>query len=233
MGIVTMGVPEEITLELARLAGATVFVETGTYHGGTPRWAARHFRKVYTIEKAESLYRQHHAELRQLGNVEPLLGDSRDRLPKIVAELAGERAIYWLDGHWSGGETAGADDPCPLLDELKILADRGQDVILIDDARLFLSQHYKPFVPGQWPTIAEVARVLGGNGPPRFIQIIHDIIFAVPAAGPAKDRLVAYSQEQSPPFWNSIAEYLKDRRRGVVRRLLKNARRLFQGTNMA
>ena len=95
-----------------------VFIESGTFHGGTTRWASRHFGTVHTIERARSLYDLHSNELKQTKGVNAHFGDSRDVLPIIVDGLKDERAVFWLDGHWSGGTTAGAQDECPLLGEL-------------------------------------------------------------------------------------------------------------------
>ncbi len=44
-----------------------------------------------------------------LANVEFVLGDSREVLPRIVAGL-GEPVMFWLDGHYSGDDTAGSGD---------------------------------------------------------------------------------------------------------------------------
>lgn len=46
-----------------------------------------------------------------------------------------ENGVFWLDGHWSGGFTAGEADECPLLGELNSLCARTHDIVLIDDAR--------------------------------------------------------------------------------------------------
>ena len=69
MGIYTMGPHREAMLELAALAGARVFVETGTYKGKTTRWAASHFDTVHTIEKAKPFYDRYAPELNQVGNI--------------------------------------------------------------------------------------------------------------------------------------------------------------------
>ena len=47
MGIATMGIPREIVLELAQISSASTFVETGTYQGGTTKWAAGQFEVVH------------------------------------------------------------------------------------------------------------------------------------------------------------------------------------------
>ena len=46
MGIIELGIPRKIVLELAKLAGATQFVETGTLAGITSKCAAEHFELV-------------------------------------------------------------------------------------------------------------------------------------------------------------------------------------------
>jgi len=205
VGIMTSGIPEVITLALADLNGAKVFVESGTYLGATTRWASRHFERVFTIERAPSLYEQHSAELRRLDGVTPLLGDSRDVLPSVINEIGPRRAVYWLDGHWSGGPTAGEDDECPLLGELSCLAGRQDDIVLIDDARLFLSSPPRPHKAESWPTIDEVIRALGLGGRVPFIQVCEDVIFAVPNREPVRGYLRDYARSRSQAFWESFS----------------------------
>lgn len=205
MGIVTCGIPAEIALELARLGNATAFVETGTYLGGTTRWAAQHFASVYTIERAEVLYAQQSGELSKLAGVRPLLGDSRTVLPRVVAGLGGQKAMFWLDGHWSGGHTAGADAECPILDELSALANRDGDIILIDDARLFLCAPPKPHRPSEWPTICDIVDALRAFRSRPCVQIVDDVIFAVPDRDPLKGHLIRYAQQRADLFWQTVA----------------------------
>jgi hypothetical protein len=218
MGIVNMGVPQEITIELARLNKSTVFVETGTFRGGTTKWASKHFKSVHTIEQAESLYNLHSQELSQIQGVTPYLGDSRIILPKILQEVGDQRLVLWLDGHWSGGETAGQDDPCPLLGELACLAGRQHDIILIDDARLFLSAPPSPQKPGKWPTIVDVISVLQASGTP-FVQIVDDVIIVVPNEDVLKNCLVEHAQTQSNLFWG---KFKKRQRRNQFKYRLRN-----------
>ena len=204
MGIVTSGIPGEITLELAALTGARVFIETGTYQGKTTKWASQYFESVYTIERAENLYRQYSPELSLLAGVRPVPGDSREVLPGILEEVAQREAVVWLDGHWSGGDTAGAADECPLLDELACLAGRDRDIILIDDARLFLCAPPRPHAPSQWPTISYVTAMFSKFKRQPFVQIVDDVIFAIPDEAPAKNCLVQYAQTRSDMFWRTF-----------------------------
>jgi hypothetical protein len=199
-----MGIPKEIVIALAKINNSTVFVETGTFHGETTKWASDYFEAAHTIERAESLYRMHRDELAGIRGVTPHLGDSRTILPKILNVIGARRAIFWLDGHWSGGETSGANDECPLLDELACLADRTDDIILIDDARLFLSVPPSPHDPGHWPTILDISAVLVHSSRLPFVQVFDDVIFIVPDKPELQQLLTDYSRRRSSAFWEQF-----------------------------
>ena len=48
------------------------------------------------------------------------------------------RKLFWLDAHYSGGETAHAALQTPIVKEIDIvLKDNPKNIILIDDARCF------------------------------------------------------------------------------------------------
>lgn len=209
MGVVTQGIPQQIVIELARLNGSTIFVETGTFHGSTTRWASNNFEIVHTIEREESLYSLHSNELAKIKGVTPYLGDSRDILPRIVKGVRGERVVYWLDGHWSGAGTAGEHDECPLLDELACLSSRTEDIILIDDARLFLCAPPLPHNPSQWPTISDIVNLLPASTNKPLVQIVDDVIFIVPNENVLKNCLIGYAQERSNHFWEQFKKLQK------------------------
>lgn len=197
MGTVSFGVPSEITLALSRLNSVKTFVETGTFRGGTTRWAAAHFEKVFTIERAPTIYELNAPDLGRFPNVTALLGDSRRVLPEIVSALGDQPAVFWLDGHWSGADTAGESDECPLLGELAALSGRHEDIILIDDARLFLSAPPRPHNPTEWPGVCEIVEALGRHCGKPFVQIIDDVIFAVPSKEQMRICLVEYAQARA------------------------------------
>ena len=112
-----------------------VFIEGGTYYGSTALWASDHFDKVVTVELSPALHEIAKAKINRQ-NILFLQGDTREVFKSISPSLVC-RAIFWLDSHWSGGETAGEDSECPLLDELSILLDHDCiQLMLIDDARL-------------------------------------------------------------------------------------------------
>jgi len=201
MGIIDLGIPRKIVLELTKLAGATQFVETGTLAGVTSKWASEYFEAVYTIELSKKFYDQYSDGLRVLKNVKPYLGDSRDVLPTVLMEIGDKKTVFWLDGHWSVGETAGEEDECPILGELNLIAKRKGDIILIDDARFFLSAAHKPLNPDKWPTISELVKLLDTPDNKRYIQVIDDVIYAVPYDEIIKPHLTEYAAVQSAKFW--------------------------------
>lgn len=206
--MVDFGVPEKIVLALAEAQDCSVFVEAGTYEGKTARWAAQHFSQVYTIENSPELYERYAAALCALPSVQALYGDSRDRLPTVLLEIGQKRAIHWLDSHWFGGETGGGEhDQCPLLEELIILGDREQDIILIDDARLFLAAPPMPHRPERWPSILDVMAVLLAKGRRPFVQVVDDVIFVVPDEPKLREILTRYAKRRNNLFWQSYANW--------------------------
>ena len=77
--------------------------------------------------------------------------------------------------------TAGETDECPVLDELRALAEgHPDDCVLIDDARLFVEPPPPPHKPDQWPSLDEVVVAIRATRPAHQVEVHHDIIVAVP-----------------------------------------------------
>lgn len=174
MGMVQFGAPKEAISFLRDAMALTTLVEGGTYQGGTAKWAAENFDQVVTIENSPEMHRLASKNLEAIPNVLLLAGDTRQHLPELVAQR--DNLIYWLDAHWSGGQTYGQDDECPLLHELEIIfAHDRNHVILIDDARLFLAPPPSPHRREHWPTLLEVTRAL----PDDWDCLCHDDVLAI------------------------------------------------------
>lgn len=180
MGTVRMGPPTDLILKLGQEFSVKNFVETGTFQGGTSKWAASHFDQVTTIENSRLIYDQTVANLGYISNIKFLFGNSRDVLREVVPGLQSP-ALFWLDGHWCGGESYGAQDECPLIDELEILNESPfEHFLLIDDARLFLSPPPLPHQIKAWPSIADIVNTIQAKAPNKYIVIFEDVIIAVP-----------------------------------------------------
>jgi len=128
----------EMLLDYQKRHGLQLLVETGTFKGDTVEAMRREFRKVYSIELAEKFHQEAQRRFAGVANVELHQGDSGKVMPRIVAKLDAP-TLFWLDGHYSGGDTAQGDLNCPVWGELEaIFGGMTQPfVVLIDDARCF------------------------------------------------------------------------------------------------
>jgi hypothetical protein len=161
-------------LDHADRFGTRVLVETGTYEGEMVRKCARSFEKVFTIELDPGYAARARRRLARFANVEIVEGDSARRMPEVLARVR-QPALFWLDGHWSGGNTARGDKDTPLLEELAAIEKHGVQghVILIDDARCLGS--------GDYPTLAALTeRALRVPGIER-VEVADDIVRCTPA----------------------------------------------------
>ena len=114
-----------------------ILIETGTYNGEMVEAQRSNFKMVYSIELSNHLYINAYKRFADFKNVIILQGDSAEWLTTLVSVLT-EPALFWLDAHYSGGNTAMGDSPCPLLGELdSIINSPFAHGILIDDARCF------------------------------------------------------------------------------------------------
>jgi len=153
------------------------FVETGTLEGHTAALVAEIIPVVHTIEISRSMYDKATPECRKSSRITRHLGSSVDVIPQILPSLVGP-TLWYLDGHWSGmGPKLGTE--CPVIDELVLLRFRPQDVIVIDDARLFDAPPPPPHDPAQWPSTTEV--VAAARAPGRHIARFLDSLIASPS----------------------------------------------------
>ncbi len=222
-----MSCPRSLCLELRDRFGIETFVETGTYLADTALWASDQFKNVYSIERSPIFYAAARDRFKTRSNITFLNGDAGERIGEIPS-LSSAPAIFWLDAHWSGNDTAGEGDECPLAEELShINAVEIEHFILIDDARLFLAPPPAPHRPEQWPTIEELMSLLNPEGKRRHVIVKNDVVIAVPP--PAKDVLVEHARSRpddgrAQPFVDSAQRALSRLRFSLWAARQKNAR---------
>jgi len=214
MGLIHPGVPQNLVVRLTKEFNIATFVETGTHKGNTAVWASEIFPKVITIEASELWYQKTSERLAPLSNIAARLGASAEVLPEVIAGLNAP-ALFWLDAHWSGRQTAGADSQCPLLGEIAAINASALDhFILIDDARLFLSPPEPPHDVDQWPEIGAILAALNATRP-KYTVVFEDAIIAVPPA--ARRSVQAYCLEKMAAVKNrSFLEKAVDKVRRAV-----------------
>ena len=125
-----------------------VFVETGTYTGHMVLSMLDKFEKVFSIELDKMLYQKAVANFCGYKHVQILQGESDKVLKKLLPDIKSS-CLFWLDAHYSGGQTAKADSETPIMHELEcilthFLAD--QHILLIDDARCFNGTNDYPHI---------------------------------------------------------------------------------------
>lgn len=138
---------------VARRTGARILLETGTFKGVTARRCAPHFEKVFTIELDAALAARSRDWLASCRNVSLIEGDANTEALRVLDEEAVSDVLVFLDGHFSGGETAHGNEAEPAVRILEALAKRTDRIaaVIIDDFREFGS------APG-WPTKWQLVR---------------------------------------------------------------------------
>lgn len=113
------------------------FIETGTLDGETIFELEPYFNKLYTIEYSEKYYSS--TKNRYKGDkIDFILGDSSIVFETLLPTIT-DRCIFFLDGHWSGGDTGKSSKDCPLIEEITNIYNlfKYSAIIIIDDYRLF------------------------------------------------------------------------------------------------
>jgi len=134
-------------------------IETGTCLGYSTQDLTQYFKTVHTVEIQEPLYRAAKEKFASNPNIHCHNGDSVSVL-KHLASIVKERAVFYLDAHWSGDNSVdwnesrwkgypvetgcrGVDkrpeNQNPLHEELKVIMENyNQEVIVyIDDMDKF------------------------------------------------------------------------------------------------
>lgn len=163
-------VKQRTVAEYQQKYGCLTLVETGTYLGDMVEAQKKRFKKIISIELAVNLFEKAKKKFKNEKKVIIVQGDSGKILPNILENLDGP-AIFWLDGHFSGGITAKGDKECPIFEELDAIfnATRFNHILLIDDARCFNGE-------GDYPTIEKLTEYVRNKNEKYQVEVKHDII---------------------------------------------------------
>jgi hypothetical protein len=142
-----------------------LFIETGTFKGDTLAAMAQHGLRGISIELSQVLFERAKSRFAGRNGITVLHGDSGEVLPPLVAGLT-EPALFWLDGHYSAGQTAHGALASPISAEIQAILDSPVPghVVLIDDAHEFTGQ-------GGYPEIGRFLTSIAEHG--RFSAYVH------------------------------------------------------------
>lgn len=154
--------------------GYNILIETGTFFGEMIDAQRKNFKQIYSVELDSTFHSNARKKFAPYKHITLIQGDSGKELFKLVPGLKGP-AIFWLDGHFSGGNTAMGDTFCPVMNELTAIFNSNlhKNIILIDDARDFTG------VDG-YPSIEELKLFISEQSKGYDFSIKDDIIRIIP-----------------------------------------------------
>src|SRR5688572_13560450 len=180
-----MGRLKRFNLErLKKQSGANFFFETGTWKGDGLAYAAKvDFKKLYSSEIMASIASTAQARFKEDPRVTIINDSSITALEKYLPAVDGA-CIFWLDAHFPGAEEGlkGYNEEeeefvkLPLQRELEIIAarkDRFQDVILVDDLRIYEEGNFKN---GNLPKDVLPPKIRNTNFINNLFKDSHDIV---------------------------------------------------------
>jgi len=120
----------------------STWIETGTLVGTTAKYLSTIGKQVITLEPSLKFFNISKENLKQYSNIKIINDSSENCLEEVLKNLKAVNNIcFWLDGHFSGGDTFQGEDDTPILKELKVIERYLESFekisILVDDFRLF------------------------------------------------------------------------------------------------
>jgi len=168
---------QTVLKEYSKRYGLKILVETGTYLGDMVEAMRADFDLIYSIELSKDLYEKAMIRFKGVNNIEIIQGDSGIELPILMNKI-NQPALFWLDGHYSGGITARGNMDTPIFEELNTIFNHFDTahVILIDDARCFEKDPC-------YPSMEELIKFIGSKKCSVEIVVQDDIIRICPQPG--------------------------------------------------
>lgn len=160
----------------------TVLVESGTHEGdGVQEALDAGFDRVISYEISAPLISMAQERFQGMPRVSLHHKPSQTMLDELLQpELRSERMFFWLDGHYSFGNTSFHEVPCPILQELDCIAKHPvkNHTIAVDDVRLFGT--------------SEFSGILLDHVKKKILSINKDYVFTYTDGYTQNDVMVAY-----------------------------------------
>lgn len=162
-----------VIAEYAERFGPRVLIETGTYTGHMVLAMVDRFEEIYSIELDAALWAKATQLFVRHKHVHLVQGASEKVLPEVLARIV-QPCAFWLDAHYSGGQTAQGKTETPIVQEVQCILRHccaGEHVLLIDDARCFTGQN-------NYPALDELREIIHTAQPMWCFEVRDDIIRA-------------------------------------------------------
>ncbi|MFA6177944.1 MAG: FkbM family methyltransferase [Candidatus Paceibacterota bacterium] len=165
---------EEVIFTYQKKYGYSTLIETGTYRGEMIQAMLKTFEHIYSIELNKKLFQEAKKRFETNTHVKIINGDSGKILSQIL-ESTKKPCLFWLDAHYSSGETSKGDLDTPIAKELEIILNHSnkKHSILIDDARLFNGTN-------DYPEIEALKKIIFSKNKKLEIEVSDDIIKITP-----------------------------------------------------
>lgn len=238
MGVIHFSLDEKLLAFLTSRLPLRVFVETGSFQGDSLAVARRFFSDCRSVEMSPELFEKVKGRFASDEAVRVQLGDSPAFLASCAVELSLVPTLFWLDAHWCAADaTSGAESQSPLLGELAAVRRlHPQSVLLIDDARLYLSPPPAPHRLGDWPDFHSLLPVLLGLSGSHRLALLNDVLILYP--GELARAFQEFAQREAVDWAVLMSELVHrrelDQRRDAERRarepFYKRLRRRWRGS---
>lgn len=144
---------------------SNLFVETGTYEGGTVFNIYEYFQKIHTIELNKKVLDITINKSKEQG-IENIIfhnGQSQDILPDLITKELNNynQCIFFLDAHYTYnpyGLTSKGDIDVPVLKEIEIICKlfKNRCIIIVDDADAMGNNNLNETAQADWSQINKI-----------------------------------------------------------------------------
>ena len=174
-------IKQRLVKKFAKKYNLKVFIETGTYLGSMVNATKKTFRKIYTIELDEKLYKRAKNKFKGEKGIKVLFGDSSIVLPKVSKNIT-KPCLFWLDAHYSKGITTKGNKETSIIDELTVILNHEvkNHLLLIDDADKFNGEN-------DYPTLKELKKFVLKKNQNLDLKVLNNIIIITPPFGQKED----------------------------------------------
>ena len=164
------GIKQGIIKEYARNYHCQIFFETGSYQGDMIQAVKKNFKQIYSVELSETFYQNVKQRFKHDHHITLLQGDSGEVVRDSLNHIH-EPCLFWLDAHYSGGNTAKGEKLSPIMEEIIPILNHTikSHVILIDDAREFAGKD-------GYPDLVELKQKVIRRRPDLSVMVELDII---------------------------------------------------------